>query len=305
MTSKGTVVVIGSVNWDITVVTDRFPVPGETVLGTSVSYGLGGKGANQAVAAARAGAPTTLLATVGDDLAGPTLSAALDELGVDTALVAVAPGQASGTAHITVDASGQNHIVVVSGANTATAASRVQAASDIIGAAAVVVVQTEIPASAAIAGLELAAALGVRSILNLAPVVTLPDAALALVDVLVVNEGEAAQLLGEPAATTVAGAIDAARALVGRVGAVVLTIGADGAVVVDAAAHHIAAPRPARVVDTTGAGDAVVGVLAAALACGAPLLSAVGDAVAAASRTVEKPGAARSYPAFELTWPGP
>ena len=141
MSLRASVLVIGSVNEDITVRVPRFPSPGETLLGLDVTYGLGGKGANQAVAAARTGVRTALLATVGDDAVGGQLLGWLDERGVDTALVARAAGQASGTAHIAVDAAGENQIVVVPGANGLT-----RVVDEAVGgAASIVVLQGEVP----------------------------------------------------------------------------------------------------------------------------------------------------------------
>ena len=302
----GSVLVVGSVNRDVTVRTSRFPAPGETVTGESVAYGLGGKGANQAVAAARAGVSVQLLATVGDDDPGRALRAELERLGVGTALVRASTGRATGSAHITVDASGQNHIVVVPGANAETGPAQVHDARDALGRAAVVIVQTEIPEPTVTALVDLAHGTPARVVLNLAPVIRLPDPVLAGADVLVVNEHEASALLGGPAPVTVAAAGEAARLLLRRTPAVVVTLGPQGAVWAsrDGAGGHVEAPGAARVVDTTGAGDALVGVLGAALAAGASLGGAVRDAVTAATRSVELPGAGGSYPRFALAHPG-
>jgi ribokinase len=284
--------VIGSVNQDITVRVQRFPAPGETLIGRSVAYALGGKGANQAVASARTGTPTALLATVGDDPAGHQLRHWLAERGVDVSLVRAAR-LSSGTAHILVDDSGENQIVVVSGANAGTDALWVDAASEAVTSAAVVVLQGEIP----VAGIERAVALGARTILNLAPVVAVAPETLAHVDILVVNEAEAEQLLGRTVSGDTMAAVDALAAIGG---AAVLTLGAGGAVWAGDGRGH--APAPTVVpVDTTGAGDAFVGVLAAAIARGQTLEHAVHDGVRAASQSVLLPGAAMSYPAFELT----
>ncbi|MDX6208791.1 MAG: ribokinase [Frankiales bacterium] len=291
MPAPASVLVIGSVNQDITVRVPRFPGPGETLLGRGVAYALGGKGANQAVASARTGTPTTLLATVGDDPPGRQLRHWLAERGVDVSLVR-AGRLPSGTAHILVDDSGENQIVVVSGANAGTDAQWVDAAADAVASAAVVVVQGEIPVPA----IERALTLGARTILNLAPVVSVAPESLAHVDVLVVNEAEAGQLLGRTVSGDPWAAVDALSAIGG---AAVLTLGAGGAVWAGDGRGHAAAPEVVPV-DTTGAGDAFVGVLAAALARGRTLGQAVHDGVRAASRSVLLPGAAMSYPAFDL-----
>src|SRR5438105_11780412 len=141
MGGPASVLVIGSVNQDITVRVPRFPQPGETLIGHDVVYGLGGKGANQAVASARTGTPTALLATVGDDPAGEQLAAWLAERQVDTRLVSRASGVASGSAHIVVDESGENQIVVVPGANALT----LTVDESAVAGASVVVLQGEVP----------------------------------------------------------------------------------------------------------------------------------------------------------------
>jgi ribokinase len=296
------VLVVGSVNHDITVLCPRLPAPGETVLGDSVSYGLGGKGANQAVAVARAGVAVRLLATVGADPAGDRLRDLLRGYGVDVSLLRTSSVHATGTAHITVDAAGENCIVVVPGANATTSAEHVRDVAGTVATAGVVVLQSEIPASTVVAVLDLLADAPARVVLNLAPVVPLPLSTLARADVLVVNETETGQVLGTPPPASAEEAGRAARQLVETVGAAVVTLGAAGAVVVERGGEpvHLPSPMPARVVDTTGAGDALVGVLAAGLATGAGLVAATRAAVAAASRTVEAVGAAPSYPRFDL-----
>jgi ribokinase len=180
---------------------------------------------------------------------------------------------------------------------------RVTAAADAVRAASVVVAQGEVPADTVATLVALARESGTRTVLNLAPVIALPAGILERVDVLVVNETEAAELAGLPAPTSPAQAGALAAALAARSPAVVVTLGADGAVVAERGHEPVAVPAPvaARVVDTTGAGDAVVGVLAAALASGSSLAVAVADAVAAASRSVEAAGAAASYPRFSLS----
>lgn len=296
MAQDGNVLVVGSVNWDLTVRTARFPVPGETVGGGSVLSGLGGKGANQAVAAARAGARARILATVGVDEHGTSLVRALSEAGVDASSVEQASGVPTGMALITVNDTGENQIVVVSGANEATTAQRVRDARPLLARADVVVTQGEIPVGAIE---ELVAAGPALTVLNLAPYVPVSAAALAQVDFLVVNETEAGQLLGIPAPPDVAQALDAVGALARVSRHAVITLGANGAVFAGhGPAEHVPVAEPVEVVDATGAGDAFVGVLAAHLARGAELAVAVAHGVEAATRTVQVSGAAQSYPDF-------
>ena len=297
------VTVIGSINQDITVTTERFPAPGETLLGRDVSYRLGGKGANQAAAAARAGADVAFVGAVGDDEAGSVVRAQLAEFGVDVGPLMVNPEAATGTAHITVDAGGENTIIVVPGANGAFQPGDLHHAAGAIASSQMLVLQCEIPTAVNVVVLELARELGVDVVLNLAPALDFPREALQDLSVLVVNETEAALVLGEEAAPSGnAEAIAAAgrlRALGPR--RVVVTLGSQGAVYDDGhSSGHIPAGTARRVVDTTGAGDATVGVLAASLALGTSFVTAVTNAMAAGARAVENEGAAASYPHFEI-----
>lgn len=295
-----TVVVVGSINRDITVLTDRFPEPGETLLGRSVTYGLGGKGANQAAAAARAGAEVAFLGAVGDDGPGQELRATLEEFGIDTALLNTAPGTSTGTAHITVNANGENHIIVVPGANATTTAQAVADARDRLGAARVLVCQGEVPSETVNAVVELGRATGADVVLNLAPVI--PAGPFDGLAVLVVNESEAGLMLDTAPPEGIDEALEAARLLRMRgIRRVVITLGSQGAVYAGADEDgHVPAPRPRAVVDTTGAGDAAVGVLAAGLAQNLPFERCVQAAVRAGSLSVERPGASASYPRFKL-----
>jgi ribokinase len=295
MASPPSVLVIGSVNEDITVRVPRFPAPGETLLGLTVTYGLGGKGANQAVAAAHAGVSTSLLATVGDDAVGRQLVGWLAERGVDTTLVCTADGFASGTAHITVDTSGENQIVVVPGANHAP----LQVDADVVAAASIVVLQGEVPASTIERAVLAARTSGTRVLLNLAPMLALTPETLAAVDCLVVNETEAGLLLGQRLTGALDNALAAVEALTAISTTAVVTLGAQGAVWCGSSgeAGHLPAP-PVTAVDTTGAGDAFVGVMAAAVARGYDLPTAVAAGIAAAALSVQLPGAAMTYPDF-------
>jgi ribokinase len=285
--ASGTVLVVGSINVDLVVTLARLPEPGETVTGGEFARHGGGKGANQAVAAARAGARVRFVGAVGDDDLGAAAVEALAEAGVETGAIARLDGTATGVALITVDAEGRNQIAVASGANARVDAAMVDAAlaDDPLGPDDVVLLGFEVPDEAVVAGARATAAAGARAILNPAPARDLPDGARDGL-LLTPNGLEAAALTGEtePAA--------AARALARRTDAPVLvTVGADGALLVDGRdCIAIAAPE-VEVVDTTGAGDALNGTLAAALAEGRDLEAAARAAVEAASASVRRPGA--------------
>lgn len=294
------VVVIGSINQDVVVQVPAPPGPGETVLAGTVSITPGGKGANQAVAAARLGASVSMVGRVGDhavDAAGPELKAGLAAAGVDVSDVWETPGVPSGRAFITITPDGENRIIVAAGANGALTAADVDAGAELLHQAKVVATQLEIPYEATQRLAEAAAGSGVPLVLNLAPAAVLPPEVLAKVAVLVVNEHEAAFLLGEPvrAGQDPAAAVAAARRLLGTgPAAVALTLGAGGAVWCTGGdgggSGHIPAPA-VDVVDTTGAGDAFVGALAARLADGQDLGAATGFAVRVASEATTTQGA--------------
>ena len=278
----GTVVVVGSLNQDVIVETERRPAAGETVLGRSLSTAQGGKGGNQAAAAARAGARVAMAGCVGDDAAGEALLAGLGRAGVDTAPVRVLAGETSGTAVIVVDGAGENSIVVVAGANGRLAAADVEAA---VAGAAIVLVQLEIPEAAVAAAARGAA----RLVLNASPVRALADDVLAAADPLIVNAGEAAAL-AEAGAEADPDAL-AAALLARGARSVVVTLGADGARWTTPEGT-LACPAPAvEVVDTTGAGDVFAGTLAAELSRGAEPESALAAAVAAGAEAVGWRGA--------------
>lgn len=288
-----TLFVLGSANIDYSVVVDRHPLPGETILGDDVVVGTGGKGANQALAAARAGARPVFLGAVGADAGGASLLDALVAGGVDVAHVERLDDAPTGVALITVARDGENSIVVAAGANgrldAGTTARRV---AELAGEGGVLLAQLEVPlevVEAAAAALEGA---GGRLVLNLSPSRAVPDALLALCDPLVVNESEASDLAGTPVDDATSAAA-AAAALLECCRSVVITLGGDGAVVQsrgDASSTHHPAPR-VTVVDTTGAGDAFVGALAAELASGRSLAEAVETGVAAGAAAVQWRGA--------------
>ncbi len=289
------VLVVGSANADLTVRVERRPGAGETVLGTDLVESAGGKGANQAAAAARIGGRTALLARVGGDAYGELLLHAQREAGTDVAPVIVDQAARTGTAMIVVDPDGDNSIVVSPGANAALTPQDVAAAKEVIAASSVVSLQLEIPMESVRAAAEAAARAGTRVVLNPspAPETALATELLAVADPLVVNEHEARRLSGHADGTPAEWA-QALRDQGAR--SVVVTLGGDGALVLDAAGIGEVAGVRVKAVDTTGAGDAFTGALATRLARGASLQEAARFAVRVGAAAVTKPGAQPSYP---------
>jgi ribokinase len=277
------VVVLGSANADLVVEVDRRPAAGETVLGSDTAVLPGGKGANTAVAAARLGADVAFLGAVGDDPYGDLLVDSLRSVGVDTSLVRRS-GRPTGIAYITVTPDGENSIVVSPGANSALTR------DDVTLDAGVLVASLEVPVAVVAHAIEVAAAKGIRSVVNLSPVARLD---LSTVDTLLVNEHEASWLVGEP---------EPRRLLDLGPRAAVITLGAKGcAIAVGDQLHDIPAPQ-VNTVDTTGAGDAFTGALAVGIARGDDLVTAAKRAVRVAAISVTRRGAAPSYPsAAELS----
>lgn len=291
------VLVVGAVNVDLVVGgLARLPGPGETAGGDGLRTFGGGKGANAAVAAARAGADVALVAAVGADAHGRGALGELEADGVDCSAVAVLADQPTGVALILVDRQGENLIALGPGANGALSAGHVLAAmEERLAGAGCVVVSPEIPGAVALAAVAAAVAAGVPCILNPAPVI--PEVAAALASgglagvILTPNATELAQLVG-------GGEPQPAVALARRTGApVVVTLGGDGCLIArpDGAVETLPA-HPVDVVDTTGAGDTFTGVLAARLAAGVDLRAAAATAVAAASLSVTAAGARTGMP---------
>jgi ribokinase len=291
------IAVVGSMNVDVSLRVPRFVAPGETLRATGLELGAGGKGLNQAIAAARLGGRVRMIGRVGADPFAEIALGALREAGVDTSYVESLVGERTGLAAITVDEStGQNQIAVAGGANKRVSVEHVRDAVSAFRAAGVLLIQLELPPETVDAALELARANSVRSILDPAPVRDLSDATLAKVDVLTPNEGEAEKLSGvhihgiESAAA--AGAVLQEKTR----GDVIVTLGAAGCVWVHATGfEHVPAPR-VHAVDTTGAGDAFNGALAVALARGEPVSRALREAVRAGSASTLRRGAAAAMP---------
>ena len=289
------VVVVGSLNVDLVVGLERMPDPGETVLGRTLERHPGGKGLNQAVAAARLGAHVHMIGAVGSDDAGSWLRSIVASEGIGDIAIATVVGP-SGTALIEVDEAGMNRIVVVPGANDHVTAAQVTAAIESMDHVTVVLAQGEVPIPAIEAAMRAGRARGARTILNPAPVRDYPDSLLPLVDILVPNEHEAAALSGMPVATA-ADADDVARYFMSKgVLYVVITRGGDGAVwrSTDGNGHVPAfAVTP---VDTVAAGDAFCGALAASLDGGASFNDALRWASAAGALATTAAGAVPSLP---------
>ncbi len=298
------IAVVGSLNMDLVLQVEHAPQGGETVLAQSLRLVPGGKGGNQAVACARQGARVSLFGRVGDDDNGRALRAALDADGINHGGVLNDPAEPTGVAAITVESTGQNRIVVVPGAN-----GRFTLDAGLLGAAlhgaGGLVLQFECPLAEVLAAAHQARAAGCPVRLNPSPIQPLPDALWPLVDTLVVNEGEAAALTGQPVATPEEAAA-AAQALRARGPAqVVVTLGAAGAVAADAAGCRHHPGLRVRAVDTTAAGDTFLGALAVALARGDTLDEAVGDGMRAAALCVTQPGAQPSIPTREAVLQSP
>ncbi len=312
MPQRPRVTVLGSLNTDISLPVPHLPAPGETVLAAgSAVLGAGGKGANQAVAAARLGAAARMAGCCGDDDFGVRLRAALTAEGVDASGVRPVTGVASGLALITVDAAGENAIAVAQGANGLAGEAEVAAA--FAAPCDVLILSAEVPATTLEAALREARRRGVPAVLNLAPVPASPGGLLAAgPDWLVVNEHEAGALLaGE--VRGVAAARAAAARLAGGARHVVITLGASGAVLAGPEAAAATVPGFAvRSVDSVGAGDAFVGALAVALASGVDPAGAVRAACAAGAAAATRRGAQGGLPrpdgvlaATGFRWPVP
>lgn len=269
----GHVFVLGSLNVDLVTRVERHPRPGETLIGEGLERFAGGKGANQAVAARRAGAAVTLLGAVGADEGGSAYLSRLSALGVDTSAVVRHDSAPTGHALITVDAAGENAIVVVAGANATVARDHLAALTSAT-AGDVLLASLEVPLPTVAQAVRLASGRGLRVVLNLAPYAALPPDVVALADPVVVNEHEALALADSDLLP----------------GSLLVTFGAQGAAWdgIQEAGEAVAADE---VVDTTGAGDAFCGTLAAALAAGATRQAALSAALTAGAGAVRHRGA--------------
>lgn len=287
MRGNPAVVVLGALHLDVLVETPRLPRPDETLIGSGVRYVQGGKGGNQAVAAARTGVRTAMAGCVGDDAFGQTLISALDKAGVDTGHVRTLAGTASGMSTALIEPDGTYAAVVVSGANLG-----LDAAVELPGGFAVLCLQNEIPESANLSAARQAKRQGARVVLNAAPARPLPDELVSQVDVLVVNRLEASDLTGESAPARAAAVL---RRLLSPEAAVIVTLGAGGLIasVGTTALATLPAPKVDQI-SSHGAGDRFVGVLAAELARDAGLHEALAMAQAGAALHVSGDEAMRA-----------
>ncbi|MEW2392749.1 ribokinase [Streptomyces venezuelae] len=290
MTPTPHIAVLGSANMDLVAYVTEAPRRGETVTGREFRTVPGGKGANQAVAAARAGATVSMIGAVGKDAYGAQLRSALEHSGIETDSLRTVEAP-TGTAHIVVDDEGGNAIVVIPGAN-GTVTALAPGDEGLIASADALMLQLEVPLDGVLAAARAARSHGVRTILTPAPAQPLPPELLAAVDLLLPNEHEAATLTGiadDPHA--------AARALLSQVPEVVITLGSRGSLYASRDTEPVTVPaRQVAAVDTTGAGDTFAGALAVALAEGNSVADALGWASAAAALSVQRPGASASMP---------
>ena len=287
------IVVIGSFNADLTSYMDRMPRPGETVTGRRFVTGPGGKGSNQAVAAARLGAEVTFVGRIGQDVFASIALDCWKEAGINTDYVIQDPEHATGVAPIFVDETGENSIVVVLGANLFVSREDVDAAAEVIAGADILLTQLEIDYGTAGYALRVAKERGARTILNPAPAGKLPDAVIALADIITPNETELEVLAGLAGANPeeAAGSL-----LKNDRQQIIITLGAQGARLVNQGGSALIPSFKVDVVDTTGAGDAFNGGLAVGLAEGMDQMEAIAFANATAALCVTKRGTAPSMP---------
>jgi ribokinase len=295
--------VVGSANVDLTFRTARLPRPGETLAGHAFHLDYGGKGANQAVAAARLGAGVSLVARLGDDAFGRESLRRYQAENLDTAFVRIDPDRPTGTAAIFVDDQARNCILIVAGANASLSPTDVRAAAPAVAAAGMLLCQLEVPLETTLEAFRLARAAGVRTVLTPAPAVELPEELLRLCDLCVPNETEAETLTGR-AVRSVAEAEMAAAELRWRgPGAVVVTLGDRGALLLDGEGPTHLPAIPVQAVDPTGAGDAFTAALAVFWAEGLALREAARRASRVAALTVTRQGAQASFPTrAEVGW---
>jgi ribokinase len=290
------VAVVGSLNMDLVARAPRIPQPGETIIGRDFHTLPGGKGANQAVAAARLGAAVAMIGRVGSDAFARLLLDNLATAGVDHSSVIQDGEAATGVALIVVDAAGQNTIVVASGANMHLSPADVEAAETVIASADVLLLQLETPLETATRAAQIAHAHGVTVILNPAPAQPLPPALLSLVDVLVPNESETALLTGLPIDSRARVEAAAGALRESGVGAVILTLGERGALLAQAGGTQAFPAFMVTAVDTTAAGDAFMGGLAVALAESQSLAEGIRWGNAAGALAATQLGAQPSLP---------
>ncbi|MEM7231039.1 MAG: ribokinase [Planctomycetota bacterium] len=297
MSQTPKVCVVGSSNYDVTTFVPSLPAPGESLRGSRLVTGCGGKGSNQAVMSALLGASVSFVSRVGDDFFGDEVIRRMQSFGIDTMGIRKTAGVPTGVATIAVDDAGENAIIVVTGANDHLSASDVEASRSVIESADVLVCQLEVPLDSTLAALRIARSAGVTTVLNPAPALpSLPDEALELSDYFCPNETEAEQLSGE--AVKSAKDAETATATFRRRGAgnVLVTLGAGGAVLTtESETRHLPADTVAAR-DSSGAGDACMGSFAFFLAAGHDAFESAARAVRVATQSVLRDGTQSSYP---------
>ena len=290
------VVVLGGINMDLVTYSDRFPGTGETIAGDRFLTYAGGKGANQAVAAARMGARTAMVGCVGDDIFGPQLVDGLRSEGIDASRVTVMPGESSGIASICIDRTGQNRIIQVLGANSTCGGEQASAVASALLGADTLMLQLEVPLEVSLSAAREARAQGKTVILDPGPVRAMPPALLRFCNIVTPNETEAEAIVGFPVNSRNTAARAAEALLTRGSGVAVVKLGAQGAYFATAETSGFQPAFPVRAVDTVAAGDAFNGALAVCLAEGMPLADAVRVACAAGALAVTTTGAQDSMP---------
>jgi ribokinase len=305
MSSPPRIAVVGSLNTDLTTFTEVFPRPGETLFGKSFELGFGGKGANQAVAARLCGAEVMMVAKVGQDLFGEATIRNLASFGIDVSHVAVIEGVSTGVAPIFVEPNGQNRIIVVKGANDLLRPEDVDAAAADLRQAHIIILQFEIPLETIYHTIRFATTHGIRCIVNPAPALPATLSELSAADYFIPNETEAEMITGLPATTLAEAKRCAASLLAQGFRRVLITLGARGSLLADASGITAMAPFPVAAIDTSGAGDAFIGSLAAFLGEGLPEHEAVTRANLYAALSTMGTGTQKSFlkrQRFETEW---
>jgi ribokinase len=296
MNAQPKICVVGSCMIDLISRVPRLPKLGETMFGHAFHMGYGGKGANQAVMAAKLGAQVSMVTKLGRDVFGDGTLKNLQEQGIDTKGVLFDDKLFSGVAPIFVDDNAQNFIVIVPGANSGLSPANVQAARDIILAADILICQLEIPSETTLEALRIAKSGSVRTILNPAPAAKIPDEMLRLADIVAPNETETELLTGMPAATLEQAEAAARKLLDGGTGNVILTLGERGALLVNKDTAESISAVKVNAVDPTGAGDAFIGSLATFLGEGYSMRDAIRRSNVVAALSVTRIGTQVSFP---------